>query len=344
MQGNFPGTLFVPSYGGPLMQDIRYQRRYLRRRAVLQNSHLPAWNEGGLAGVVVHVSSMDDVALLLSEVEEADGTIDLARHPKDVVKNSQVGIVSLLLCASFEDVGRTPELLAIYERLGTVSFALSLNEQNLLVSGCAEEGSSGLSGRGRKVVRNLCDRGILIDVSHVSDAGFWDVLEVADRGVIASHSNARAICDNPRNLTDQMIIALAERGGAIGLSTYPTLITAEAEPTIDHLLDHFEHIRNLVGVDHLMVGADFVDFILEFVMPMIRATDYAGNIYGEQHLEVKGLSSFSDLPNFREILLSRGYQEDEVARIQAENFLRVWEEAEITVAEQKTGADMEGRR
>ena len=103
--------------------------------------------------------------------------------------------------------------------------------------------------------------GIIADVSHASDQTTWDVLESSTQPVIASHSNVRAIRDHPRNLTDQMIEAIAASGGLVGVVAVASYI-ADSEPSIARWADHIDHVVQLVGIDHVGVGCDFYDEIM----------------------------------------------------------------------------------
>lgn len=318
---------YVPTYGGPLMTSARFRREYLGERSVFARHHLPSWRTGRIGAIVIHVTSLADVATVIKEAEEATEHLALASSAQQLNGVVRSGRTALLICASYDDVGPNPDLLAVYERVGAVSFALSMNSRNLLVDGCAEPSASGLSAQGVQVVRQLRARGILIDVSHTSDAGFWDVLRTVDGGVFASHSNARALCENPRNLSDEMLRALADHGGIVGISTYPTLLAANGPATIDHALDHIAYMADLIGIDHVAVGGDFIDFAVEFVMPKIHATDFAGKLYGHEHIAPRGLGSISELPNVAHGLQRRGFSAGDIAKVMGGNFLRAWQEA-----------------
>lgn len=314
----------LPTYGGPIMMQVGYLRKYLGAKRVLTEQHLPQWRKAGLRGMVVHVQSLDEASTVLSEVSESEGLLKVVTHPGELEQVNAHGAVGIMLCASFDDIGLSPQLLWIYDRLGVVSFALSLNSRNMLVDGCAERTKSGLSELGVNVTRRLNKMGILIDVSHTSDRGFWDVLDVTEGGVLATHSNSRAICNNPRNLTDEMVKALADHGGMVGISTYPTLLVESGRAAIDDAVKHIDHLVQVAGVDHVGVGADFIDYALDFVLPKIRATDFGGRLYGEVHHQVDGLASVVDLPNLSKALMSRGYRVDDVKKIMGENFARLW--------------------
>jgi membrane dipeptidase len=150
------------------------------------------------------------------------------------------------------------------------------------------------------VVEELDRLGVVIDVSHLSDAGFWDLLEVAKGPVIASHSNSREVCDHPRNMTDEMIRALADRGGVMGMNFAPSFVHPSS-PSVETLMDHVDHIVDLVGPDHVGLGSDFDG---------IPSTPV-------------GLEDVTRMPRITEELVRRGYTEEDASKILGGNHLRL---------------------
>jgi membrane dipeptidase len=151
--------------------------------------------------------------------------------------------------------------------------------------------------------------GMLVDVSHISERGFYDTLEISSRPVIASHSCCAARCDHPRNLTDDQLRALAQNGGVIGITFVPSFVDPEwlpsdwpARPALAHLLDHVSHAVEVAGIDHVGIGSDF---------------DGGGTV----------LQDASEFPRLVEGLFERGYTEEAVRSIMGENHLRVLREA-----------------
>ncbi|MDY3090874.1 MAG: membrane dipeptidase [Porphyromonas sp.] len=162
----------------------------------------------------------------------------------------------------------------------------------------------GLSNFGYEVVEEMNRLGIMIDLSHAGDETVRDVLAASTKPVIASHSSARSLCNHPRNLSDEQIIAIAERGGVIQVCLYAGFIN-ENERAASYLdaVDHIEHIIRLVGVEHVGIGSDF---------------DGDG--------ELIGCRTSEDLIRISMELLRRGYTEDDLWLIWGDNFLRVWDE------------------
>jgi len=155
--------------------------------------------------------------------------------------------------------------LRIAHALGVRTLGLTWNNANWAADGIREPRGGGLTSAGRRLVAE-CDRlGMPLDVSHLSVKGFWEVLDTARRPPIASHSNAKALCDHPRNLSNDQIRALIAAGGRIGITFVPYFLRSDGKrASIDDVLRHVEHICSLGGANHVGFGSDF-DGIEEWV-------------------------------------------------------------------------------
>lgn len=318
----------LSTYGGPVMTDLVFQRNWLCQGTALLRSHLPRWQEGNVWGIVVPVDNLDEVTVLLSEIEESKGAVALTTNTEEIWAAQERGVSAVILGGTFKAIGGDISALKIYRKLGMRTFALSLNPRNLLTDGCGERNASGLSYVGIKAVQEMERLGVLIDLSHTSEKGFWDVLEYTRGPVFASHSNCRALEDNPRNLTDRQIEALVKRGGLVALSTYPTLVSAKPQPTLDDYLNHVDYLKRLVGTNYIAIGTDFIDYVYEFVDPGVRRSDPTKVIYGEEKRVVTGLEGISHLNNIKTGLEKRGYTVAEVKAILSGNFLRLLKSVE----------------
>ena len=148
-------------------------------------------------------------------------------------------------------------MLKVYHRLGVRIVGLVHNLRNLIADGVADNRTKGgISQFVVEVVKELNRRGMIVDVSHLSDVGFWDVLQISRYPVVASHSNARADYNHPRNMTDDMIKALAERGGVMGMN-FATDFIHPKNPSVETLVDHIDNSVDLVGPEHVGLGSDF---------------------------------------------------------------------------------------
>lgn len=152
--------------------------------------------------------------------------------------------------------------LRILYRLGVRAMGLTWNFANEVGDGVAEERNGGLTLFGKEVVQEMNRLKMIVDISHLSERGFWDVLSISSQPIIASHSNAKAVHDHPRNLTDDQIKAIINRDGIIGMTYVKDFISQKEEPTVDDLLLHIEHIADLGGIKHIGLGSDFDGGIL----------------------------------------------------------------------------------
>jgi membrane dipeptidase len=189
---------------------------------------------------------------------------------------------------------------------GVRTMTLTWNNSNEWADGCGDAGPhGGLTARGREVVERMESLGMLVDISHVAPSTFRDALDVARRPCVASHSCARALREHPRNLSDEQLRALADRGGVACLNVYPVFLVAEGEARLEHVLAHAERFLRVAGEDHVGLGCDYDGIgITPVDMPDITA-----------------------LPRLTEGLLRRGFSERAVEKFLGANLLRIFEEA-----------------
>ncbi|MDO7905754.1 membrane dipeptidase [Paenibacillus sp. JX-17] len=141
--------------------------------------------------------------------------------------------------------------------LGVRVMGITWNYANWAADGILEQRNGGFSTKGRAFIKRCGELGLLLDVSHLSEHGFWELMELSDKPPIASHSNTRACCSHPRNLTDEQITALVAREGRIGITFVPQFTKAAVPVTNTDLLKHLEHICSRGGASHIMFGSDF---------------------------------------------------------------------------------------
>ena len=187
-----------------------------------------------------------------------------ARHAGDVEQALSAGKVAALLTVENATPVTSLDVLDRMAADGVRMITLTWNGANQIAGGAQEPG--GLTSFGKQVVRRMGELGITVDVSHLSDQGLADVLVATDAPLVASHSNARAMCNQPRNLTDSQFRAIAERGGLVGINYYRAFIremsegeaaSPTREVTFDELSAHIEHFLDLGGEKVLALGSDF---------------------------------------------------------------------------------------
>lgn len=147
--------------------------------------------------------------------------------------------------------------LRLFHRLGVRAIALTWNYTNELASPAMKRANKGLTSLGRKMVKEMNRLGIAADVSHISDAGIDELLEISERPIFASHSNARSVCNHRRCLKDDHIKAIAEQGGVIGINFYSRQLTAAHTAGINDIVRHISHVAELVGPEYVCFGSDF---------------------------------------------------------------------------------------
>ncbi|WP_102225808.1 dipeptidase [Acidimangrovimonas sediminis] len=214
--------------------------------------------------------------------------------------------------------------IQILATLGLRVAALTYNEATQFGAGCLDPIDNGLTLMGRRAVRELNRCGILVDVSHAGERTSLEIAALSDKPVAATHSNARALIDSGRNLTDAQIIAFAETGGVIGISPYSPFCGTDARPTLDDVLRHFRYVADLVGVEHVAIGTDF------FPHSKIKWENGTRRMYPEmvgpyvfETLYAEGLAGHADLPNLPAALERGGFSAAEVEAICGGNALRV---------------------
>ncbi len=185
----------------------------------------------------------------------------------------KVGI--LLSVEGGEILGDSVSMLDTISQLGVRALGLTWNQRNAIGYGVGESENIGLTSFGQQVIRRMNDLGMLIDVSHLNEPGFWDVLELSQYPIVASHSCAKALCSHPRNLTNQQLKSLAANGGLVGVNFNPAFLTHNAPAKRLDVIRHISHIAEVAGVETVGLGSDF-DGIPDVPELLADATQYPG--------------------------------------------------------------------
>ena len=252
----------------------------------------------------------------------------LAEHPDRVAEvrtaaDLDDGRLRLMLSLEgVEPLGSDPGLMDAFWHLGVRMVGLTWNERNAFADGLGVEDDRGLSALGKELVDRLVELGALVDLAHASPRTFDDVLArvPSTATVLVSHAGCRGVHDHPRNLSDDQLRALAERGGVLGIMCLPITVGSER---IEGVVDHVEHAVGLVGIEHVGLGADFIrqvnratgnEPIKGGLMPPGMAPDAA----------VDGLEGPEGYPRLVEALRNRGYDGDHLDAILGGNLLRLF--------------------
>ncbi|NLD48433.1 MAG: membrane dipeptidase [Clostridiaceae bacterium] len=196
---------------------------------------------------------------LYEEVETHKDDMMLCCNYNDIETAINQGKVAAMLSIEGGEAlqGDIASLRMLY-KLGVRSMCLTWNYRNEIADGVKNgESGGGLTPFGIKVVAEMNRLGMLVDLSHISERGFWDVMEASSSPVIVSHSNAKKLCSHVRNLNDDQIIAVRDNGGVIGINLYPDFLSDSSEASIKDVIAHIEYISGLIGPEHIGLGADF---------------------------------------------------------------------------------------
>ncbi|MBT2660131.1 dipeptidase [Bacillus sp. ISL-45] len=205
--------------------------------------------------------------------------IKLVKDRMDIDRLTEDEIGAVLTLEGCDAIGQDLLKLRTLLRLGVRSVGLTWNYGNYVADGALEERGAGLSRFGRQVVQLLNDTGTVCDVSHLSEQGFWDVMESAEH-VFASHSNCYSLCRHPRNLKDNQINALIDRDSVIGVTFVPEFLSGKKESaTIDDIIRHLDHICSLGGENHVGFGSDFDG--IEFTVSNLEGNEQYDNLWNE---------------------------------------------------------------
>lgn len=271
--------------------------------------YLPQPNEGDSFSKKIHFpieSPKQYVDVIFDGIEKqvagSNGMASIARTVTEVKENKQKGIRSIMLGienghALEGDISN----IDYFAKRGITYITLCHNGDNAICDSCRGNHTfGGLSEFGKQVVRKMNDLGILIDLSHAGEETFYDVVRESKKPIVCSHSNCRALCDHPRNLTDDQMRRLAENGGVMQITMYPGFLQKDENASILDVLAHLKHAIEIVGIDHVGIGTDF---------------DGDGG--------VPGLSDASDMLNLTRHLIKEGYSDEDIEKIWGGNWMKL---------------------
>ena len=284
-----------------------YERYLNSEDNVFESYHLTNLQKGEVKGLfcACFFSGEEDYKYMQNMILHANEVLDRQKEvvkvstSSDLKESDKIHILISVegMCVIKDDVENQVDWL--YKHNVKVA-SLVWNEENALASGWPNNPLNGLSKLGKRVVKKMNELKMIIDVSHINEKGFWDIVELSDMPIIATHSNARALCNHQRNLTDQQIKAIGLKGGLIGLNAARHFISdIEEECTAYTLAKHGKYIADLIGVDHVAIGFDYMDFL---------------NDYGQDSMALD-LTDASYSQNLVLGLKQVGFNEEEIAKI-----------------------------
>lgn len=292
---------------------------------------------GGLTAVVVDAAWVDDVfgqaaravAAWHHRVAAMGESARIIYTVDDIQEAKRTGKVGFIL--SFQSpspVEDDLDLVDMWRNLGIRVMQLTYQTRNLVGDGCAEQTDCGLSNFGERLVQHLNECGIVVDLSHAGNQTAMDATQCSKQPVILSHTNARSLCDLPRNASDELLKRVAKSGGVVGVSAYSAIVKkggGETGTTLQDYLDQVDFMIGLLGEDHVGVGLDVGELRSAVEVEMLHAR-IAGAGKQPQYRYVEDLNTRAKARNLTQGLLDRGYNESTIQKVLGGNFLRVFAE------------------
>lgn len=319
-----------------LMFDLLRQRERGRKH-VLEKDYLDDFKKGGVSVVVAAIFISDEflpgmalrralnqINALYEELEESKDAFSLCCSYNEIVAAMNEDKIAILI--SFEGVEplyNDISLLNVFYQLGVRLVGLTWSRRNFAADGCSygnvEEGKKGgLTGFGVDIVKRAEELGMIIDVAHLNDEGFWDVMEYSNQPVIASHSNCRSLVNIARNLSDEQIKAIAKSNGVIGINCASIMVSDETDfnANIEGFVDHIDHIGSLVGYEHIGFGFDFCDRIMKY---------FSGDdLEGLERKPFDVINSHADIPNIVAEMKKRDFRRPQLDNILGINYMNIF--------------------
>lgn len=264
-----------------LMDIVRFRR--LGERRVFEIHHLPFLKSAGVNALICSIfiedrllpemalrSALNQIAALRDDIADSPEAFEICLDIKQARRAAGEGKIAIFLSLEgAEPIGNDMMLLRTFYDLGVRLLGLTWSRRNYVADGCAFDWNDapprpgGLTKFGIEVVAKAQELGMVIDVSHINDAGFADVISLVKKPLIASHSNCRALCNHARNLMDSQIEAIAASGGVVGMNCYSPFVADDpSDWTSEKLLAHLEYIGGLVGFEHVGLGLDICDCLV----------------------------------------------------------------------------------
>ena len=264
-----------------LLYDVT-SRRLAGERNVLETHHLSRLKQGGIEGMVLALWTSSDsdtfwreypgtkTAAARTELMMRCARVEFMETPWLEIVCTAAGaerakqegkLYAFLAVEGMEAIGGDLAGIDRYVDFGARIGMLTWNEENLLATGAKGDPAAGLTALGKQAIRRMQQQNMIVDVSHLNDGGFRDVIKLTRAPVIASHSNCRKLCDVRRNLTDDQLRAIRDTGGVVGVNVHHAFVHTEPEKqTVKMLARHAAHMADVMGIEHVACGFDFCEF------------------------------------------------------------------------------------
>ena len=299
---------------------------------IFKNYHLNNFKKGNVCGSIFVIwidppydnnpslRAEEVVNALKNEIKESKDVINVVKSYKDIGKGFAKSKVDIVIgMEGLSHIGSDIDKINyFYDEVHARHASLTWNEENELATGVCGDDNRGLTLAGKNAVKRLEDLNMLVDVSHLNEKSFWDLINVASKPIIASHSNAKALCDVKRNLSDRQLKSIAESGGVVGLNGFSEFVSHDKnKQNLEGFVNHIDYMADLIGIDHICLGFDYCDYLESNTL-----SSFSEDL---NNPNVKNLQCASQSNNVTKELRKRGYLEDEIDKITHRNIFRVME-------------------
>jgi membrane dipeptidase len=284
----------------------------------------------GLGGPNAYDSALRFFAAWNAFIANHDEHLMRIDSPADLARVKRSGKLGILLGLQNSEQFRTPADVDLFRGLGQRVSQLTYNSRNLIGNGSTERRDEGISDFGVAIIERMNKVGMAVDVSHCGDRTTLDAFEISKKPVLITHSNCRALAaGHPRDKADEAIKKVGETGSVMGITAVRMFVKVDEPTTVEHVLDHFDHVRKLIGPEHLGVGSDIDLYGYDKMPPelnkQLRAS-YKGSYGFREKIDVEGLDHPKRMFDLTEGLIRRKYTDAEIQGILGGNFKRVLEQ------------------
>lgn len=302
-------------------------KRLLGETQVIKNHHLTRLRKGGVEGgcFVIWIDPPFDKEpsrrleqiLKATKDEMAECEVAVLVHNMAEIEAAQkAGKFFILLgMEGLSGIGEDLDQIHMLYDFGVRHAMLTWNEQNLLATGVQGDPSRGVTELGKKAVRMLQEKHMIMDVSHLNERSFWDVVHIAEGPILASHSNAKALAPAARNLSDEQLLAIRDTKGLVGLNSFNLFVSQNLnEQNVDNLVKHASYIADKIGVEHLGFGFDFFEFL---------STESMKSYSDQETSYTVGLEDCARIPDLLLKMKAAGFTEKELEMISYRNWFNL---------------------
>lgn len=304
-------SIIIDSLNASLMDEEYFEK--MNKGGVTAWNYTVAMNQN-LSETVKNIAQMYKLMKNSKYVTLIEDTEDIKKGKKEGKTGVIIGFQSV------PPLEGNLDLLSVYHKLGVRIIQLTYHFKTICGDGCKEPSNSGLSLFGEELIKAMNKQGMIVDLAHVGEKTELDAIEVSKHPCIASHSNPYSLMPAPQNKKDNMIKALAKKGGVIGITGFPRLV--EPNPTLDMILNYIDYVVQLVGIDYVGIGTDFAEGWADDPTRRKILIKIDGRIYNWP----EGIETITKLSNITRGLVSRGYSDSDIEKILGGNYMRVLKE------------------